>query len=169
MINNKKVSFYPFEMSNIHKLLCFLILISGVSPSLYSQHDTIQIKSTITKMFDGMTSFDSTMVKQTLADGCHLKSIITTKSGDINVIDETVSAFLNVIGTKKPGLKFDERILSYRILIDGAMAVAWTPYLFYLNDVFSHCGVNVFTLVKRSDGWKILGITDTRRKSGCTE
>ena len=169
MINNKKVSFYPFEMSNIHKLLCFMILISGVSSSLYSQHDTIQIKSTITKMFDGMTSFDSTMVKQTLADGCQLKSIIQLKTGEISIVDETTSAFLNVVGTKKPGLKFDERILGYRILMDGAMAVAWTPYLFYLNDVFSHCGVNVFTLVKQQDEWKILSITDTRRKSGCTE
>ncbi len=169
MINNKKVSFYPFEMSNIHKLLCFLILTSGVSSSLYSQHDTIKIKSTITKMFDGMATFDSSLVSQTLADGCYLKSIITTKSGEINVADEPVSAFLNVIGTKKPGLKFDEQIQSYKILIDGPMAIAWTPYLFYLNDTFSHCGVNVFTLVKRSDEWKILSITDTRKKSGCNE
>lgn len=114
-----------------------------------------------------MATFDSSLVSQTLADGCYLKSIITTKSGEINVADEPVSAFLNVIGTKKPGLKFDEQIQSYKILIDGPMAIAWTPYLFYLNDTFSHCGVNVFTLVKRSDEWKILSISDTRRKSDC--
>jgi hypothetical protein len=169
MINNKKVSFYTFEMSNLCKLLFFLILTSCLSSSLYSQHDTVRIKSTILQMFEGMTTFDSSLVSQTLADGCYLKSIITTKSGEINVVDEPVSAFLNVIGTKKPGLKFDERIQSFKILIDGAMAIAWTPYLFYLNDTFSHCGVNVFTLVKRSDEWKILGITDTRKKSGCDE
>lgn len=169
MINNKNVSFYGFELNNLHKLLFVLVFIAGVTTDAKSQHDTIQIKSTIAKMFEGMTSFDSSMVKQTLADGCHLKSIIQLKTGEISVVDETTSAFLNVVGTKKPGLKFDERILSYRILIDGAMAVAWTPYLFYLNDVFSHCGVNVFTLVKKQDEWKILGITDTRRKSGCTE
>ena len=47
------------------------------------------------------------------------------------------------------------------------MAIAWTPYTFYFNDQLSHCGVNVFSLIKRGDAWKIMGVTDTRRKEGC--
>ncbi len=169
MINNKKVSFSRFELSFIQKLLCIMLLLTGVSFDAHSQNDTVQIKSTITKMFEGMASFDSSMVRQTLAGGCILKSIIPSKGGEIIIKDESASAFLQIIGTKNPGLTFDERILSFRILIDGAMAVAWTPYLFYLNDTFSHCGVNVFTMVKVYDQWKILSITDTRRKSDCNE
>ena len=169
MIKNKKISFYRTDLSGFTKLLLLMLLITGIIFNLNGQNDTVHIKNTIIKMFEGMTSFDSSMVRQTLADGCQLKSIMMTKSGEINVTDETAEAFLKIIGTKSPGLKFDEKILSYKILIDGAMAIAWTPYKFYLNDVFSHCGVNVFTLVKIQRDWKILSITDTRRKSGCID
>jgi hypothetical protein len=65
------------------------------------------------------------------------------------------------------GEKLDEQLLSYDIKIDGDMAIAWTPYKFYFNDKFSHCGVNIFTLIKREQRWKIMGITDTRRRQGC--
>jgi hypothetical protein len=62
---------------------------------------------------------------------------------------------------------FEERILSYNIQVDGSMAHAWTPYEFWFNEKFSHCGVNSFQLFKEGDEWKILSIMDTRRKEGC--
>jgi hypothetical protein len=49
------------------------------------------------------------------------------------------------------------------------MATAWTPYNFYFNGKFSHCGVNNFVLVKQDNGWKIQYIIDTRRRQGCKE
>jgi hypothetical protein len=59
--------------------------------------------------------------------------------------------------------------MSYDIKIDDNMAIAWTPYEFYITDKFSHCGVNVFTLIKTEQGWKIAGIIDTRRKEKCVK
>jgi hypothetical protein len=61
-------------------------------------------------------------------------------------------------------IKFLEKIVSYTIQVDGTMAVAWTPYEFYKNGILSHTGVNVFTLFKKDDSWKIIYIIDTRRK-----
>ncbi len=49
------------------------------------------------------------------------------------------------------------------------MAIAWTPYEFYVNDKFNHCGVDVFTLMQTAKGWKIMGIVDTRRKENCNK
>jgi hypothetical protein len=37
-------------------------------------------------------------------------------------------------------------------------------YAFYLDDQFSHCGVNAFQLVRMEAGWQIIQITDTRRR-----
>lgn len=48
--------------------------------------------------------------------------------------------------------------------MDGPLATAWTPYAFYLGDTLSHCGTNAFQLAKLKDDWKIIQITDTRRK-----
>jgi hypothetical protein len=34
-----------------------------------------------------------------------------------------------------------------------------------VDEKYSHCGVDVFMLVKTADGWKISTLADTRRKS----
>jgi ketosteroid isomerase-like protein len=73
--------------------------------------------------------------------------------------------FKQVIEVKD--LKIKETLLSFDIKVDGAMAIAWAPYRMTIDGKLNHCGVNVFTLIKRTDNWKIMGITDTRRKQGC--
>ncbi len=148
-------------------IIFFCFFYKGLLPGLYCQHDTILIKSCINQMFTGMSSFDSSLVHQTFANGFILKSIVTSKTGETHLKEESGENFLKIIGTKKPGLKYDERLLSFTIMIDGDMAIVWTPYHFYLNDIFSHCGVNAFTLIKLHGTWKILSITDTRRNSDC--
>lgn len=70
---------------------------------------------------------------------------------------------LNAIVTRTDDQKWDERLLHYNIQVDGNMANAWTPYEFWFNDAFSHCGVNSFQLFKNGDQWKIIYLIDTRR------
>jgi hypothetical protein len=77
-----------------------------------------------------------------------------------------VSNFVTAVGKTHPE-KWDERIYDVKISADGPMAVVWAPYKFYRGEIFSHCGVNVFTMIKTRQGWKINAITDTRRKTGC--
>ena len=60
-----------------------------------------------------------------------------------------------------------ERIWNPTVLIHGPIAVVWANYDFHLNGVFSHCGVDSFSLLKTAAGWKILAISDTRETSGC--
>ena len=62
-------------------------------------------------------------------------------------------------------LQFEERLLDYKIQIDGTMAHVWTPYEFYVNGSFSHSGVNSFTLFSENNQWKIVHLIDTRRKN----
>lgn len=51
--------------------------------------------------------------------------------------------------------------------IDGPLASVWVVYAFYVDDPFSHCGVDAFHLVKLEDSWKIFHLVDTRRKADC--
>jgi hypothetical protein len=76
--------------------------------------------------------------------------------------------FLRAIGTPHPQM-FDERMANERVLIDGPYAVAWVDYTFYLGDQKSHCGVDAFQLVRRPTGWRIFGLTDTRRRESCPD
>lgn len=43
--------------------------------------------------------------------------------------------------------------------VDGPIAMVWLPYDFYVNDTWSHCGVDIFTMVKSDAGWKIATLT----------
>lgn len=146
-------------------LLPLFLLIAAV---VNAQKEDDAIKQSITTFFNGMHSNDTAMIKTSLDSTCFLYSIIQKKDGStILQQDATADFFKQVVQLK--GQLLDEQLLSYDIKIDGAMAVAWTPYKFYFNGQLSHCGVNVFTLIKRNNQWKIMGITDTRRKKGCEE
>lgn len=147
----------------IKKLLTALLLVTA--SQAHAQNDTTGIKNAIGTFFEGMHTWDTTKISSSLDSSIFFYSIMNTKAGT-RVEPETKEGFFGQVVSLN-GKKYEERLLSYDIRIDGSMAVAWTPYQFYFEGKFSHCGVNVFTLVKRGDSWKILGITDTRRRQGC--
>lgn len=82
--------------------------------------------------------------------------------------NETAAVFYKSIASIPNEMKFQEKLLSFSIQIDGAMAHAWTSYEFYINEKLCHKGVNAFTLFKENDpedsGWKIIYIIDSRKK-----
>lgn len=93
-----------------------------------------------------------------------LQSISESASKVNKLSDEKAKEFYKSIVSIPSTLKFQEKILSYNIQIDGSMAHVWVPYEFYLNDKLSHSGVNAFTLFKDKDVWRIIYIIDTRKK-----
>ena len=91
----------------------------------------------------------------------------TADVGSIAIdIAEKVEDFVSSI-PKYPKGSLDERIEFETIQIDQMLALVWTPYKFYFNNQFSHCGINCFQLVRFDSGWKIQSIIDTRRKTSC--
>lgn len=133
----------------------------------FAQNETEAVKAAVDQLFDGMRANDSLLIKKVLYSEVSLKTVITNEAGETVLQKADIRDFIKAVGTKREGVKFDERLSGYDIKIDGDMAMAWTPYSFYFNDKFSHCGVNVFILVRTPDGWKITNITDTRRKTNC--
>ena len=147
------------------KLAVLLVLVFFCNSTI-AQPETEAIKKSINTFFAGMKSNDSALISSTLDSACFLYSIMQTKTGTTVLEEEKMAAFLKQV-TDLKGKNIEERPLSFDIKIDGAMAIAWTPYKLFFNDQFYHCGVDVFTLIKRNGKWKIMGITDTRRKDGC--
>jgi hypothetical protein len=60
-----------------------------------------------------------------------------------------------------------ERMWNPDVKIHGTIATVTTPYDFHRDGKFSHCGTDVFNLVKTSDGWKIAGAMWTIQRTGC--
>ncbi|HVT85221.1 MAG TPA: nuclear transport factor 2 family protein [Chitinophagaceae bacterium] len=61
----------------------------------------------------------------------------------------------------------EERPLKTEINVHGNFAVVWAPYTLSLSGKFSHCGIDVFTLLKTADGWKIVSCVYSVEPQGC--
>jgi hypothetical protein len=102
-----------------------------------------------------------------LGPGAILQSVGKNKEGLPKLQTEDLGDFLKMVSSIPDTVQLQEKLLDYRIQIDGNMAHAWTPYHFYLRNVFHHCGVNSFQLFYDGRGWKIIYIVDTRRTEDC--
>jgi hypothetical protein len=120
------------------------------------------IMAPIKAMFDGMRAHDSTMVRSAFVAGAQFSR--PPAPGQAHRYT-TLDQFLGAVG--RPGAPWDERIYDAEIREDGGMATVWTFFTFHLGDRFSHCGVNAFQLVRTGDGWKISGLADSNRQTGC--
>ena len=121
----------------------------------------------IKQLFEGMMKKDTNMIKLVFHPEATLNTIAVNKKGEPQYMSTPIDGFITGIGKIPAEQKLEEKILSYEVKIDGRMASVWTPYEFYFGGQFSHCGVNVFTLFKSSEGWLITAITDTRRREDC--
>jgi hypothetical protein len=156
-----------FKRNNMIKTSVIILLALFFLPfGLKAQSDRVQVQAVIEQLFDGMRAKNTEMIAASFSSEAIMQTIAPTESG-FQVSNGSVSDFIKRIGETPAETNLDERILEYEIKIDGPMATAWTPYEFYVNGNFSHCGVNSFQLVKLVEGWKIVYIIDTRRKEPC--
>jgi hypothetical protein len=139
-------------------IVCLLILLP-----FYSKAQNQEIKNTVKIFFEGFHAKDTTKIKSVCHDKMLLQSILEGKKGT-RLEEEKSSEFIKSFATFPRDLKFEERILSYKFQVDGAMAHAWTSYEFYIDGKLSHSGVNSFTFFKENNKWKIVHLIDTRRK-----
>lgn len=124
------------------------------------------VKTVINDLFRAMKNSDADLLQSVFADSAVLQAFSRSPDGNIVVSNEKISEFADFVAHVKKD-SADERIRFETIKIDGPLAMAWTPYRFYYNGKFSHCGVNSFQLVKLNGNWKIQYILDTRRRTGC--
>lgn len=148
------------------RIIMFSLL--STSLSLGAQSDKVEILKPIKSMFDGMRAGDSLMVRTAFVDDATMHSTFLDKDGKKVLRKGSLDSFVEAVGTPHDEV-WDEQIFVYRVELDGTLASVWTEYTFYLGDKLSHCGVNTFQLVDTEGGWKILNITDTRRKTDCKE
>ncbi|MEZ4778625.1 MAG: nuclear transport factor 2 family protein [Flavobacteriaceae bacterium] len=126
-------------------------------------------KQLVTTFFEGFHKGDTLLMKSVMVENLPNQTVFTTKQGEAKVMDGNMSEFLKAIASRPADQIWEEKLLDYKVQIDGNLAHVWTPYEFWLNGTFSHCGANAFTLAKTETGWKILHLIDSRRREGCKD
>ena len=123
-----------------------------------------QPKEVIESFFEAFHQKDTTSLQDFFTIDAGLVSVQNSLSG-VRTKEESVADFIQAIGAIPADLSFEERLLDFKVIDASGMTLVFTPYEFYVNESFSHCGTNVFTLVKKESQWKILALYDTRNKS----
>ena len=148
------------------RIITFLVLL--ITTAITAQNsEEAQVKLAVDTFFEGFHKGDTTLMKSVMIDKFLTQTTYKDKEGNGMLVNEDSSKLIQAIANRPADQKWDERLLDYNIQIDGTMAHVWTPYEFWFNDQFSHCGVNSFQLFNDSGNWKIIYLIDTRRREGC--
>lgn len=118
---------------------------------------------TLERFFTAMTDRDSAAMAATLLPGGSLQ--VVSEDGSRPVRNVPFSEYLSSLRSGKGRLM--ERYWDPDVRINGTIATIIAPYDFHIDGVFSHCGVDVFTLVRDGSGWRIANVAYTRRTEGC--
>ena len=153
-------------MSRIIVLLLLLVS-SSVVKAQQEEKEKQAIKKVIETFFEGLHKGDSTIMKKTLHAEIKIQTTATNREGQKLLKTEERQQLLVNIARKKPSDVYLEKLLSYDIKVDGNLASVWTPYEFYFNGKFSHCGANSFQLFNNNGTWEIIYLVDMRRRGNC--
>ena len=130
--------------------------------------DSAAVVAVISKLFDGMRARDTAAMRGQFHEAAVLRSA-SMRQGQ-NVIEaDAIGDWLNGVAGAPADLLLDERLGPPEVRVDGNLAGVWVYYEFYGGDRFSHCGVDAFHLGRAADGWKILAVSDSRRRQGCAQ
>jgi hypothetical protein len=124
------------------------------------------VRAVIDRLFEGMRTADSAMVRSALATGARFASVngrATPPAIEYESPDGWIAAIAN------SARRWDERLFDVQIRVTGNIAQAWTPYSFYLDGKLRHCGVDAMELLRDASGWKITQLSDTQVREGCRE
>jgi hypothetical protein len=106
----------------------------------------------VSALFDGMRNRDEAALRAVFAPEARLG-------------DGGIDGFVTAVTTGERHL--DEVTFEETVLIDGDLAMAWTPYNLFIDGEFHHCGVDLFVMRRRDGRWLITQLDDTRRTDGC--
>jgi hypothetical protein len=140
------------------------LLLLSAAANAQSTEDSV--KAAVNQLFTAMKTVDPVLLENAFADSAILQTIQKNKEGVIKVRTEEIKEFAEFLKSASRDA-LDERIVFDVVKVDADLAIVWTPYKFYYNGKFSHCGVNSFQLVRINNVWKIQYLIDTRRVNGC--
>ena len=151
-------------MKTIIRAVTLLGLLYAAPDAARAQSDSAAVLQTVQTLLKGIENRDTTLLKSVLTTDGRF-TILVIEPDSVVSVGATHAEFITRVGAVGP--KLLERVWQPVILVHGALATFWAPYDFYRDGKFSHCGIDVFTLVRTKEGWKITGGSYTVQRTGC--
>lgn len=136
------------------------------SPGLGQETDADReaVLGVVNALFDGMRARDSAAVHSVFHESARMfRAPQPGGAGAVQV--NGIERFVTAVGSGTE--VWDEPIWDPVVHIRDNLATVWVKYAFYLDEEFSHCGVDAFMLAGTTDGWKIVALADTSQREDC--
>ena len=149
------------------KKLSLLLLLLTIGFNAHSQDSEIkdeqQIINVINQFFESLETKDSLLMRKTTMD----EAQIWRRYSDENPVRVDVRYSKDDLPNMHSLPDVKEIAQNFDINVYNGIATAWVLYEFWVEDKFSHCGVDVFTLFEMDGNWKIMSAAYTVEKASC--
>jgi hypothetical protein len=115
----------------------------------------------VNALFDAMVKHDVEASRKLILPGAAF--VVVKPDGTVSMEHDV--DYLDSLAKHKEGLR--ERIWNVQVTVNDNIAQVWAPYDFHLDGKLTHCGIDVFSMVRTSNGWRIAGISYSTQKTGC--
>lgn len=151
------------------KIILLMAAFMVVASTAFAQSEAEKEKvlGVVQNLFNAMAEADTATAADLFMEGGHAYVVRAGQGEQVNVSLSQHQQFLESMAGWEPG-SVVERMWDTKVLVQDNIAVAWTPYDLHVNGNFSHCGVNIISLIKTDSGWKIADITYSAKQQGCT-
>ncbi len=151
------------------KSLFAMMLFFSVNAAISQDSEKDAVKKVVEGFFEAFHKQDSVAMKSFVADNVVLQTTGRNKEGKTMFKTEKIEKLYESIVSIPDSISFQEKLTFWNIQVDRTMANAWVGYEFWLNENFSHCGINSFHMVNFDGDWKIIYLIDTRGRAGCLD
>ena len=127
-----------------------------------SDEDRAAILSVVQSLFDALAERDGPALRALLHHDVVMRSVEAGSDGERSIATSTVDDLVARVEGSEEILT--ERMFDAEVRISGDLAMVWTPYDFYVGETLSHCGADVFVLVRSDDVWRVTGLSWTRQQ-----
>lgn len=152
-------------MKTSHILVVLLLLPASLALRPRPSDDSEAVLQTTNLLYKGIEQQDTALLNTLFLEGSQFFASIQNKEGTVL---QRFSSDKWIHGLVKPQTSLLERSWNPQVKLQDGIATVWSPYDFYVDGRFSHCGINAVSLLHTNSGWKIANIVFSVTKA-CDE
>jgi hypothetical protein len=148
------------------RLLAIVLLSLGlISPAAAKTNERTAVLAAVDRFLGAVNADESAALAATQLPEGMTFALIYKPDGTMTPRPRSNAAWVERTG--KSTAKLYERYWSPKVMVHRDMAVFWAPYSFDVDGKRSHCGIDVFELIRVGGEWKIANAMWTIEPDGC--
>ena len=140
--------------------------LTGTPLSPQSVLDERAVIAAVNRLFEAMRTRDTAAIR-TLSHPDLRLYVPGVQNDTATLRVSTLDQFIRSIAASTQQL--NERAYDPEVRIDGNLAAVWTYYDFHRDQQFSHCGIDAFHFARTRDGWTMIALAYTTRRTDCRQ